>query len=320
MGKKLKELFKKYQPKRWYSWQTSIWLSVISGGMSILARLLGKPDSIVSSFLAWFGWIFFIIGISWVVKEERSTLAPWITSAVICLFIFGSWELGNWEIAVMVWPVIAAIIYALPYFWDDSFKKKLPNTNERISILLILGSQLLLSFWIQFFFVLSDFIEEYPSYYSDDLSESLFVVRSPNRKAADPRGVFILELLDLEIQEHYENRLWTEVEAELKEPEVLIPTIRQLLDEVKGKTAKLKEDEDWSLAEPYAIETAETGQELILQYRWNGSRAREDQDYLVEKICDFQPIANPVPLLPGNPVTQVKCRESKVFGWLSTDE
>ncbi len=319
MVKKVKALFEEYRPKRWYSWQTSIWLSGISGGMSILARL-GNPGSLVSKLLASFGWFFLIVGVSWLVKEERSTLAPWITSAVVCMFFFGSWNLGNWESGVMVWPVVAALIYALPYFWDDSFQRKLPDTNERISILLILGSQLLLSFWFQFFFVLSDFIEEYPSYYSDDLSESLFVVRSPNREAPDPRGVFVLELLDLEIQERYENRLWSEVDAELNRPPVLVPRIRQLLEEVRAKTAQLKEDEYWSLADPYAIDTVEPGKELVLEYLWEGSRAQEEKPYIVEKVCDFRPIANPDPLLQGNVITQVECRESKVFGWLSDDE
>ncbi|AFY37977.1 hypothetical protein Lepto7376_1643 [[Leptolyngbya] sp. PCC 7376] len=317
MGKKLKELFEKYRPKRWYSWQTTIWLSGISGLMSILATLIGQENSIVAEFLASCGWMFLIVGISWVVKEERSTLAPWITAAVITVFIFGSWEIGSWSTAIIIWPVISAIIYALPYFWNESLQKKLPNTKERIRIFLILGSQLLLSFWIQFYLVLSDFIVEYPSLYSDDLSESLFVVRTPNRSAQDPRGVFILDLLDVEIQEHYANRLWAEVDQELEQENILVPTILQLFEQVENKTARLKEDKDWLLLDPYTNPKGEGSQELVLQYDWRGSQAKDDEDYRVEKLCTFQPIPSPPPLISNVLVTQVECSPSKVFGWLS---
>jgi hypothetical protein len=310
---KLKQLYEKYRPKRWYSWQTTFWLSGISGLMSLLTKVFGKENGLVSPLLASCGWIFLIIGISWVVKEERSTFAPWITGAVVCIFFFGSYSIGDFGAAVATWPLISAVIYALPFFWDESLKKKIPTMKERITILLVLGSQLLLSFWIQFFLVLSDFIVEYPSYYSDNLSESLFVVRPPTRRTQDPRGVFILDLLDRELMEYYQGKLWSEVDAELKlNPAV---TARDLFAQVQAKTVRLKEDVYWSFLDAYT-QPKDQGYELVLQDDWIGPQAKLDDDYRVEKICNLQPTKSSNPQ-QTQLVTSIGCGQSQVFGWLA---
>lgn len=281
--------------------------------MSLLAKLIGKENGFVSPLLAYCGWLFLIIGISWVVKEERSTLAPWITGAVLCIFFFGSYSIGDFGTAIATWPLVSAVIYGLPFFWDESLKKKIPDMGERITILLVLGSQLILSFWIQFFLVLSDFIVEYPSYYSDDLSKSLFVVRSPTRRTQEPRGVFLLDLLDTELVEYYQGKPWAEVETEL----TLDPAVKaqELFTQVRRKTLPLKEDVYWSFRDAYTIPKGE-GYGLVLQNDWTGPQAQLEEDYLVEKICDLQPIATSRQQ-QGQLMTTISCGESQVFGWLA---
>lgn len=315
MVKKLQALFDKYRPKHWYSWQTSIWLSAVSGMFSGIADVVGGEWGIVSKFLAACGWFFLIVGISWVVKEERSTLAPWITAAVVCIFIFGSWEIGNWSLALIIWPIVSALIFALPYFWNDSLEKKIPDHGERITILLVFGTQLLLSFWIQFYLVLANFIQEYPSLYSDDLSQSLFIVRAPNRRLQEPRGVFILDLLDLEIQNAYSDRPWLEVEQELTQSTILIPDIHDLFKQVTAKLPVLKEDQHWELQDAVILPKEEQAQELVLRYDWTGSQAKEQEDYYVEKICMLQPKVD-AERSPNTLLTQVDCDAATVCGWL----
>ncbi|MGB2925525.1 MAG: DUF5357 family protein [Limnothrix sp.] len=308
----LKKWYEKLKPDRWYSWQTAFLLSAISCVMSILAETFGKTDSLVATLIAYCGWIFLIAGISWWSTEEYPTFSPWITGAALCIFFFGSFSIESWGWAVAVWPIISAIVYTLPYFWDDCLRPRIPNTADRIKILLVVGSQLLFSFWIQFFIVLSNFIEEYPSFYNDDLSESLFIVRTPNRSLQSPRGVFILELLDGKLVEHYEDKPWAEVDAEIVRDPTVIP--EQLLTGVNRQITPLKEDSYWELQPAIAI-PADRGYDLIVRYEWTGPQARQDDDYFVEKTCSLQPIQDESPAQRGT-ITAITCDPSLVEGWL----
>lgn len=316
MVKKFKEWLEKYWSKRWYSWQTMIWLSVVSGILAAIANVVGGNLGLVSMLVAACGWFFFIVGMSWFAKERCSPFAPWITAAVICTFVFGNWELGDWSLALIIWPIVSAVVFALPYFWNDSLEKKLPDPSGRVVILLMFGTQLLLSFWIQFYLVLSNYIEEYPSLYSDDLSESLFIVRTPNRRPQDPRGVLILDLLDLEMQVYYGDRLWEEVNQELTDTTIVRPIIDDLLINVQTPIVSLKEDNYWKLGKIFAEAKGEQAQKLTLRYNWTGSKAQEDKDYYVEKICTLQPKASRNPLAPDALMTNVDCDSTTVCGWL----
>jgi len=308
----LKKWYEQFRPKRWYSWQTSIWLSGISGILSLLATLVGKPLGLIATLIAYCGWFFLIGGTSWYAKEYYSDFAPWITGAILCIFFFGNFDIENWGWAVAIWPIISAIIYGLPYFWDESLQKKIPGMGDRVTILVVFGTQLLASFWIQFFIVLTNFIEEYPSFYSDDLSNSLFIVRTPSRRLRDPRGVFILDLLDVDLVEHYEGKPWGEVDAEM----ILDPsaTTNQLFNEVLTKITPLKEDQYWLLQAPIAI-PAGNGYNLILQYEWTGPQARLEDDYLIEKTCTLTPVMDTSPQQRGQ-ITAIACQPSQVRGWL----
>ncbi|NJN73524.1 MAG: DUF5357 domain-containing protein, partial [Limnothrix sp. RL_2_0] len=190
--------------------------------------------------------------------------------------------------------------------------KKIPGMGDRVTILVVLGTQLLASFWIQFFIVLSNFIEEYPSFYSDDLSNSLFIVRTPSRRPREPRGVFILDLLDVELVEHYAGKPWAEVDAEM----ILDPsaTTNKLFNEVLNKITPLKEDEYWRLQDPVAVPTGD-GYDLILQYEWTGSKAHLDEDYRIEKTCVIMPVIDDSPQRRGQ-ITAIACQPSQVQGWL----
>lgn len=313
---KFKQLYEQWKPNRWYSWQTALGLSGISGFLSILAKFLGKPNGFVASLLATLGWFFLISAITWwVTTEVSSRFAPWITGAVLCLFFFGSYDLGGWHGAIIVWPVVSATIFALPHFWDDSFKKKIPTMKERINIALILGTQLLMSFWIQFFVVLTDFVQEYPSYGSDDLSGSLFIVRSPIRRQ-EPRGVFILELLDRKLADDYEGKPWAETEAEfLNDPSA---TTFALYTQIMDEEITFKEDQYWRLQDP-ALIPADAGQKLVLRYDWTGPQAKLDDPYYIEKVCNLQSAPNPDdPQAP--PITAINCEPSQVTGWLGNEQ
>lgn len=309
----VQKLYEQFKPKHWYSWQTAIWLSAISGILSTLARLVSmRSFSLVATLIATLGWFFLITGISWAVTEQGNRFAPWITGAVLCFFVFGGYTTVNWGQVVVIWPLVSAIVFMLPYFWDESLQQKLPSLNDRITIMLVVGSQLILSFWIQFFIVLSTFLQEYPSFYSDNLSNSLFIVRTPAGQTQEPRGVFLLNLLDIELVDYYQNRPWKTVEAEL----LTNPTVpvNDLFNAVKGRTPTLKEDQYWSLLDPSFL-PKDPGYELTLQYEWRGAKAQLDQDYYVQKVCLLTPYSDPAD--PSRELfTAIACQPSQVNGWL----
>lgn len=308
-----KKIVAQLKPPHWYSWRTSILLSGISGILSVLARLLGtQPFSVIAWLIAFCGWFFLLVGISWAITEQGGRFSAWVTGAVFCFFFFGQIQTSNWQQALITWPLVSAGVFALPYFWDESLTKKLPKIEERITILLVIGSQLIVSFWLQFFIVLSTFITDYPSLYSDDLSESLFIVRSPTRRAPDPKGVFILDLLEGELIDYFGDRPWGEVQAKLiNDP---AEPVDRLLATVIARTPDLKEDQYWQLRTPVVL-TEGQGYTLVLQYAWreDAPKARLEEDYYVEKTCTLTPTKDST----GEQITAIACQATKVHGWLA---
>lgn len=266
-------------PPKAFSWQTLILLSLFSYIMSYLAT------GLVENMLANFGWIFLIVGVGWGTSRDKRLyisgvpLSPWITGALVCIFIFGNFPGANSRLALISWPPVSAFIAALPEFFDKRLILKLPPPASRQKLVIMFGSNLLVSCWFQFYFVMQSWVQEYPSVLVDDFSKSTFAVNLESQPNVTPRGALILDLMEPQLSEQLDNKPWSEVERWLLEREnQLAATRKQVLKEVP----KAEEDVWWDFKSE--VLSSKSGYNLQLREIWKGPRS-QPENYVIEKTC-----------------------------------
>lgn len=275
------------KPPQWASWQTFILLSIFS---AIVAALTNAP---VQSIIASIGWVFLIIGVWWFTYEEPVKkkltfnglfLGPWITGALVSIWIFGSWQGRPTPASFISWPVISAIIWSTPRFVKTDPKTvtpvyTLPTPAGRQDIVLLLLSNLIISCWFQLYFLTQDWLGAYPSLRADDFSRSAFVVELQPQNQTASRGVEVLDIAEQSLKARLEGKPWAEVERWLEDLNQEMPA---LAAEVQQKLPQFTENELWDLdgrvtSDRYTLE---------LQAIWQGPSARS-RGYYIAKSCQI---------------------------------
>jgi hypothetical protein len=215
LRKIFQDIFKLIIPKKWDSAKTLIWLSVFSWAMSLLTR------SSIQSFIAFCGWLLLIPGIHWLMHEEKKIkefltiekifIGPWITGALICFFLFATPE-NLPGIMVVSWPIISAIIAALPKFIKSGPAYKVPDPPVRQDLIIMVLFNLLLSCWIQLCYSTQVWLAQYPSFQADDLTNSSFVVKTQSNESAVSQGFDILRQAEAALKESLQGQSWSQVE------------------------------------------------------------------------------------------------------------
>lgn len=305
-----------FNPATAFSWQTLIGLSLFSWAMSFLAT------SIFTIILASFSWWFLILGVYWATTSKKDIsigkvlLSPWITGALVTIYIFGivTGELSAY--ALVVWPLISAVIAALPTCLGENFQPKIPARDKRQPLVWLFTTQLILSSWFQFYFLVQDWLVQYPTIAADTFEKSAFVVRLSTDESRQrlPRGTTILDLIASRLEEQLNNQDWSEVEQILllREREQLIEQIEQIDTQVRQEidSPDIKEDNLWqvSLGE---ISLRESGYNLELKAFWEGPRS-QTQPYSLTKSCQIIAV-NRQTDIGISLVSQVEC--DPVEGW-----
>jgi len=312
----LRTIFEIFNPDTAFSWQTLIGLSVFSWAMSFLAT------NIFTIILASFSWWFLILGVYWATTSNKDIsigkilLSPWITGALVTIYIVGivTGELPAY--ALVIWPLISAIIAALPTCLGENFKPKIPDRDKRQPLVWLFTSQLILSSWFQFYFLVQDWLIQYPTLASDTFEKSAFVVRLSTDESRQrlPRGTTILDLVASRLEEQLNNQEWSDIEQILllREREQLIEQIDQIATQVRQEIASpdIKEDNLWKvrLGE---ISLRESGYNLELKAFWEGPRS-QTQANLLTKSCQIISV-NRQTDIGISLVSQVEC--DPVEGW-----
>jgi hypothetical protein len=281
--KLLKWLKKLVTPPRAYSWQTLILLSLFSYVMSFLAT------GLVRNWLSTWGWIFLIWGVGWATNEQPIyigpfCLSPWITGALVCIFIFGSWSDGLPPLALIWWPPVSAVIAAMPHFLEKGLKLRLPPPRVRQQLVILFGSHLLISCWFQFYFVAQNLLYQYPSLLADDFSQSAFVVKLKTQPPTTPRGAIILNLMEPHILQDLDNQPWSQVEQWFLEQQKQIQAVRK---QVQKELPKAEEDL-WWLFDSKEFPSA-SGYNLKMWALWQGPRSKPE-NYHIEKLCQINQV------------------------------
>lgn len=337
-------------PENPFSWQTPILLGIFSW-------LMSSPATSLAEILLYnLGWIFVILGIYWGTSAKKSLrigdvpLSIWITGAVTSIYLFGIIAGKLSPKALILWPLISAVIGALPSCLGDDLKLKFPAIEKRKNLAILISSQLLLSCWFQFYFVVQTWLIQYPSILADDFRQSAFVVKiespklgyenivppnflkiigadlppiakkqdkctpndtSPTKGCIQPRGILIVNQMASLLNKQLNAKPWSQIERNLL-PQEREELIGKIASQAKTEIAgkKIKEDNLWQIGE--AIATEGNGYNLELQAVWQGPRS-QSAPHSITKSCNITPV-NKTTSSGSILVGKVKCELPKGWG------
>lgn len=311
---RLKDIIKTIiKPPQVYSWQTFIFLTIISiifASLSFLINFLnGKKDvNFIQNLIANCGFLFLIIGISWLSVERAWIMRYWLISSLICLFIFGNISQLPIYLGFIYCPIIASLITIFPYFIDKKFNFQGVEEKHRLKVILTLGIHLMLSCWLQVYFIFNYWTNQYPSLLADNLSQSSFIINL--KPVTYPRGIYWLEQIHFILNNQLNNKQWFIVERWIKNA-IDTDKISQLKQQIIQNSPPILEDSLWNLK--IKITQIESGYNIKILAFWQGPKATE-KDYFCQKICTIQPLlfSEDEPELT---TSQLKCQPTYIQGW-----
>ncbi|MEH2071751.1 MAG: septal junction protein FraD [Nostoc sp.] len=299
-------------PAKAYSWQTFIYLSVFSWLLSYLAT------GYIRDIIAFFGWMFLIAGTSWYTTEDPlrvpGTFMPVgavITGFLVSVFAFGSQKDGVTPTTIVLWPTISALITAIPEFIEGSdtdAKAQIPKPEDRQRIIVLLASCMLLSCWIQFYFVVDNWLEQYPSMQTDSFRRNTFVVRTQEPTKVPQNGIIILNKLQPIVEEQIAQTPWSEVEKWLLDAKQRVGSLGR--EVIEKNLVKYEEKELWRV-EP-RVSNTKSGYILDLLSIWTGPSSNR-RGYFLKKSCRIEPVA--ATNKSGNKITvgEIECDRLNKF-------
>ncbi|MBE9028953.1 DUF5357 family protein [filamentous cyanobacterium LEGE 11480] len=248
----LQDLRKTLQPPRWDSWQTLMLMSIFSALLAGLAT--GWAQTLISSC----GWIWLILSVWWLVYEYKKSLTvgfwftgPWIIAALITVFLSSNFPVIPRSALLILWAPVSAAIAILPTFIQSNKKTKepewsVPGVGKRQGLLLLVLTHLLIACWIQFYFLLQNWLTAYPSLQSENLDRGNFVVNI--RPEPTSRARSVLNLTEKSLREELKDKDWPEVERWLLETNRSMATLQSKVQErLSNQTIQYAEDSWWKI-------------------------------------------------------------------------
>jgi hypothetical protein len=276
------KLWKQLQPPTAFAWQTLILLSLFSWLMSVLA-----PTLYVREALSSMGWLFLTLGVGWGLSGKTFSIpflsltlypGPWVSGALTCIFLREGWGIPS-SAAYVLWPTISAAIASVSKFLKPGPVLAIPNTAARQQIVFWLLSNMIISCWFGFHFLVQDWIRQYPSLLNENYSLSNFVVKVGAQRPTASRGVAILEAAASQLTTDLESRPWAEVERWLLNINSEMAAIET---QVKAGLADAEENSLWSLRGQ--IPPNLPRYTVVLQAIWQGPSAFQGGYYL-QRSC-----------------------------------
>lgn len=323
IGEQMRTLF---WPDRYFAWQTLLLLSLFSLlTATALESLDAEGNPLQVNLLSTLSWIFLVSAIWWALAENPVRVAgfsisPWITGAVLCLFLFEPWSADDrlrWSISS--WPLVSTTIKALPYFLNWELETKLPKSRDRSILIMTLLINLLLTSWILFYFRVQDWVSNYPSLLVNDLDRSAFVTDFGSDRNQQSQGVPLLESTADAITRELNGQPWYQTERWLYTRQERLEAISQrTINSFSSPAEKMF----WRIEVP-PLKRSGDGYLLKLQAQWLGPVSR-DQRFFLEKDCKIVPQdrVRPVPTESDQPpptsqITAVDCgEEPPVVQWV----
>jgi Family of unknown function (DUF5357) len=291
----LQDIRNTLQPQRWDSWQTLMLMAIFSAVLGSFATDLAQI--IISSC----GWIWLVLSVWWLVYEYKKQITlgfwfpgPWIVGAMMGLFLSSNFPIIPKSALLILWAPVSAAIAILPNFIQSNSVSKEPEwakpmLNKRQGILLLVMTHLLIACWVQFYFLLQNWLTAYPSLRAENLGRGNFIVNI--QPEAKNRGKDILKLSEAALRDELKDKSWPEVERWLLETN---RSMAKLQDEVQIRLGqqpiRFPEDNWWRLNGKVTGGEYDLELQAYLQ-RPNAQRPGRN----VTMLCRINPTTIPLP-------------------------
>ncbi|MDJ0618385.1 MAG: septal junction protein FraD [Calothrix sp. MO_192.B10] len=291
-------------PPQSYSWQTLIYLSVFSWLMSYWAA-----GFFVKNIIAFCGWLFLIAGTAWyttdnpvVIPGTSMPVGALITGGLISLFAFGGEKNLLNPVSFVLWPTMSALITAIPEFFQGTgttVNPQIPKPEARQKIIVLILSSMLVSCWLQVYFVVDNWAKQYPSILTDNLNNSVLVKKialpeEPTIRKIPKNGITILDKLVPIIITQIDDQPWSKVERLLKNARTKDSQIAKLGRRViETELAAYKERDLWRVeARVESINPKSPDvYRLSLLSIWSGPSSKKE-GYYFKRSCQVEPVAS----------------------------
>ena len=271
-------------------------LSLFAWIMALLAT-----GAVVTSILTTISWMFLTIGVGWALAGRTIVVpffsvvlypGPWVTGALFCVFVFVSWRDTIPPIAVISWPIVSAIIAAVPKFLKSGFQPHIPEPAVRQELVVLLLTSLLLTCWLQFHFFLQGWMNQYPSISADNFNRSAFVTKLPTEMRRREMGVPLLNAAETRMREQLQGESWPQIERWLIDLQTQVQQIQAMaLADVfdLAENSQVQERRFWRLQALRPNQTARDPDtyEVIFQAAWSGPSS-QPWGYYLQKSCTFR--------------------------------
>jgi len=278
-------------PEKSLTWQTFLRLSLFSWLVATILVYIEGENYFPVDILSTLSWMFLTSAIWWAINENKNKFkaygfyfGPWITGAVLCLFVFRPWEESRARWAISCWPLISTAIKALPDFVSWELKLSAPKKDKQQGLIMTLLTNLLLTSWILFFFRIQDWVQNYPSLLVSDLSRSAFVYDFVTDREPQAQGIPLLESTADAIFGELNGQPWYQTERWLYTRRNRLEAIAQRM---VNNLASPDERIFWQMSVPQPRRLGE-GYLLTLRANWLGPVAG-NQSFYVEKTCKITP-------------------------------
>ncbi|MDY6936555.1 MAG: DUF5357 family protein [Cyanobacteriota bacterium] len=305
---------KNLKPKKLFSWQTLILISLVLWLFLAIIYLLKvyNPEEALAvedrEVFVRFSIIFLSVGLAWwqlenPIKIGAFSLKPWILSALICLLLFPSLLAGEIpEVAWIVWPILAAGIAIFPKVYQGNNQWQVPPMEERSQLLILGLMSLIFSSWLGFAFVIEHWIESYPELAAADLQRSNFVVRVGSPENTD--GKIILDQTVNLIADEVRGQTWGSIERFLLDLQLgRINIQEQVMNQLQGIV-----DRDRWLVQVEILRETEYDVQI---YARNPSISSESSSYLLSKTCQIRPDPRIPMNAPNYPAGMLNCEPTQ---------
>lgn len=285
------------RPDSFYAWQTSLWMSLLAW---LLAQAARAPEEVsapisVHGILTTFSWLFLITAVGWLTTERPilifgQNVGPWITGALVCLFLFVRRDYVLPRAALISWPLISTAIAAFPEFIQVDSGFSIPRSlRVRQRLCLVLLFNLLITSWISFGFRLQDWAADYPGLKGEAFKNSFFLADRRPEGEDFSRGIGIVREMEQQLKLNADGRTKAQVERWLFDNQRSPQMFRDaVMNALVDEDARQRDDRFWQLetrvSEPDTDPALPPVYGVTLRANWRGPRPRT-AGHGVEKTC-----------------------------------
>ncbi len=283
----LKYWIDRLRPPRPFSWETLILLSIFSWLLSAFSWLLVPPALNAYHFTHTGFLIFFVLGTAWWQWERPITvlgikIGPWIVGLLLSIVLLDDLP-ENWRHQAMIvtWPLLTASVRSLPKFFRGQLLPNWPPISMLKELTVMFLFHVLISLWLQFGFLLNQWMINYPSLLTEDLTRSSFAIFTGIEAPEIPQGNILINEMEAFLREQIEGQQLPRVDQVISG---LLENRIEIDKTVKKRLPNIEENQWWELRGN--VIQRQAGYGITLFAIWTGLPLTGEEYYL-EKSCEI---------------------------------